>query len=184
MIGGKMAKKSISDLERYRDLLKIKVDLTKTRMKERVLVVEGEDFDFLSECELLEVLLNKIDLLEYEISVALFSNSITVDGEEVSIKQAQDNFYAIKDRLKFFEELKGSVLPVREKMIHGHAMNIYVLKISLDQLDYVVEGLYEDIYSLGEKVQKAKDSIKVDVDMKDFVIEDLVVVSADEVSQT
>ena len=37
----------------------------------------------------MEVLLNKVDLLNYEIEMALFSNSIKLDGEEVSLENRQ-----------------------------------------------------------------------------------------------
>jgi len=177
-----MAKKSILDLERYRDLLDVKLKLNKSKIKERILISEEEGFDFFEECENIEILLNTSILLNYEIDMAMFSNSIKIDGEEASLKQVQDNLDSLKQRLVFYEGLKEEVLPVRERILNGHAMNIYHLTIPIDQLDYIILGLHEDIYSLNEKIQKAKERIKVEINMQDFILEDVVEVNAEEVS--
>ena len=175
-----MAKKSISDLERYRDLLKVKAELAKSKIKEIMLVLEFEKYDFLEESEMLEVLLNKVDLLKYEIEMAMFSNVIKIDGDEMPLKQAEDNLITLRERLAFYQEIRDVyVLPARERAIHG---GVYTMGITMEDVDIIVQNLHEDIYSVNEKVQKRKDTIKVDIEMKDFVIEDIMVIGSDEVS--
>jgi hypothetical protein len=174
-----MAKKSIADLERYRDLLVIKKELVQDSITDHMFLLEGGEFDFPSEVEMMEVLSSKIDLLNYEIDVALLSNSIKIDGEEMSLRQAVDSLKNIEDRLSFFNSYRDEYLEARRQAIEASAMTPFLLSTSLESIEEIIQFAHEDIYSLNEKIRKDKERVKLTVDMKDFVIENLIVATGE-----
>ena len=169
-------KKTIADLERYKELLWNKRESVNNSIMNHMFLLDGGEFDFVASVELAEVLSNKIDLLSYEIEVALFSNSTKVDGEDVSLKQIENSLENIKRRLKFFEKYEDEYLVKRDTAIKANAMTPYILATSLEHVEKIINSCYEEIYSLSQKLEKEKERVKIDVDMKDFVIEDLIVI--------
>ena len=157
-----MVNKSIKELERYKDHLFNKKQDIISQIYEMVIYGESSASSSIS---YVNSIIDIISLLENEIKIACLSNNIDEKEEKdtVSINQAMEEIIAYDEKIDFYENMYNYLcVKNKEKGI--------MEPVIVNKFGELVLELKDKKYSLNEKIERAKNEVKVEIDMGNFVV--------------
>lgn len=158
-----MATRTIADLERYATYLRSMISSYLTRIYTGTFETGEVDQPDMSKLfQSWEAHKNALMILEQEIAIASLSNSVKYLGEEYSIFQADKMREDMQYTRLNLEDLRNHILEQKSK---PDVFRYKQQTISLEELDARIDTLTQSHYSLQERLERAKERTKVQVEM-------------------
>jgi len=155
--------KSIAELERYQEYLQTKLEQLSYMSGKALYDKTGVASKAQEITNYMCAIHDKISLLENEIMIAYLSNTVSSNGEEMSVYQAITILNGYKKKKEIYKALQFDVFYMTR---HGESSTV-----DMDAIGNMVMEIDGHIYNLCDKIQKAKEVSTVEIDMQDFIVE-------------
>lgn len=158
-----MVNKSINELERYKNHLVDKKNEMIKQINETIFYPES---NAIAHINYVTSTLDIIALLELEIDIACLSNCITPkdDANPISINQAIGMLDAYTKKIELYKNIFYNLCNKKPDQFEVIDRNV------VNKFGEEINKLKDEYYSLNEKIEKAKNETKIEIDMGNFIV--------------
>jgi hypothetical protein len=158
----KMTKKNIIQLESYRDLVCVEKSHISDLITNSFFELYSSKEQFLENVDSYNEMSDKLKLIQYEIDVAMLQSNVDINGEKMSLRQADDQCESLCNEIDLYAHLKVK--------LNQEEARKKVPLLNFDEVTKLLMDSERRLYSLREKISKAKSKVYVEVDMESLIL--------------